>query len=173
MITPDFKEREADAQRYAQQRAKVKNDARLKRLEADAQRHAQRRADENDAARNKRLQGDAKRHAAQRAEENDDARTKRLKINARRYAQGRKKAGQLNYHIALIAKENVINVPVHNLGQMNVECQVCKSLNFACEKSKDGKFTYCCQNGKLQLKPIDCPDFLKKLYMGKDYASKK
>lgn len=66
-----------------------------------------------------------------------------------------------------------MNVPVHTLDRMNVECQFCKSLNFACEKPKDGKFTYCCKKGKLQLKPINCPEFLIKLYIGNDTTSKK
>ncbi|KMQ82200.1 hypothetical protein RF55_23819, partial [Lasius niger] len=141
-------------------------------MEADAQRHAQQRADENDDTRSQRMEADAQRHAQQRADENDDTRSQRLKADAQRHTQTRNQARQLNHHIALIVKGHEMNVPVHTLGQMNVECEFCKSLNFACEKSKDGKFTYCCQKGKLQLKPINCPDFLKKLYMGNDFTSK-
>ncbi|KMQ84001.1 hypothetical protein RF55_18620 [Lasius niger] len=163
---------EANTQRNSQHRTDENNNARTQRLEADAQRHAQHRANENDDSRNKRLEADAQRHAQQRTDENEDAKTKRLEADAQRHAQGRQKARQLNHHIALIAKDHEINVPVHTLGQMNVECQFCKSLNFACEKSKDGKFTYCCQKGKIQLKTIKCPNFLKKLYMGNDYESK-
>lgn len=166
------KRHEADAQRHAAHRADENDDARTKRVATDAQKHAQQRADENDDTRTKRLETDAQTHAQRRADENDDARTKRLKIDASKHAEGRQKAGQLNLHDALIAKDKEINVPVHKLGRMNVECQFCKSLNFACEKSKEGTFTYCCQKGKLELKPIECPDFLKKLYMENDLASK-
>ncbi|KMQ87777.1 hypothetical protein RF55_12854 [Lasius niger] len=163
---------EADVQRHAQQRANENDESRSQRLEADAQRHAQQRANEIDESRSQRLEADAQRHAQQRANENDESRSQRLEADAQRHAQERQKARQLNNQIGLIAKENEINVTVHTLGQMNVECQFCKSLNFECEKSKDGKFTYCCQKGKLKLKPINCPDFIKKLYMGNNYESK-
>ncbi|KMQ88034.1 hypothetical protein RF55_12551 [Lasius niger] len=159
--------------RRSQKRRKIESlEERSQRLEDNAQRCAQQRADENNDARSQRLKADAQRHAQQRVNENDDARTKRLEADAQRYAQGRQQARQLNHHIALIAKDHEINVPVHTLGQMNVECQFCKSLNFACEKSKDEKLTYCCQKGKLQLKPINSPDFLINLYMGNDSTSK-
>lgn len=118
-----------------------------------------------------RLQADAQRHAQQRINE-DDAMNKRLEADAQRHTHGKQQAKQLNHHIALIVKDDEINMPIHTLGQMNVECKFCKSLNFECEKPKDGNFTYCCQKGKLQLKPINCTNFIKKLYMGNDFRSK-
>src|SRR5580765_4521891 len=127
---------EADAQRHAQQRVNENDEARFQRLEADAQRHAQQRVNENDEARFQRLEADAQRHAQQRVNENDEARFQRLEANAQRQVQRRQNTRQLNHHIALIAKDDEINVPVYTLGQMNIECQFCKSLNFECEKPK-------------------------------------
>ncbi|XP_011858618.1 PREDICTED: uncharacterized protein LOC105556155 [Vollenhovia emeryi] len=163
---------EADAQRHAQQRLEENDEERCRRQEADAQRHAQHRFDENDQERCRRQEADAQRHAQQRLDENDEERSRRQEADAQRHDQRRRQGRELNYHLALIDKGNEINVPVHKLGKMNVKCQFCKSLNFACEKPKDGKFTYCCQKGKLQLEPINLPDFLRKLYMGNDNLSK-
>ncbi|XP_071574288.1 uncharacterized protein [Temnothorax nylanderi] len=163
---------EADAQRHAQQRADENDETRSQRLEANAQRNAQQRAEENDETRYQRLKANAQRNAQQRAEENDETRSQRLEADAQRHDQRRCQAKKLNHHIALIAKGHEMNVPVHTLGQMNVECQFCKSLNFTCEKPKDGKFTYCCQKGKLQLKHINFPEFLKKLFMENNAPSK-
>ncbi|XP_029670961.1 uncharacterized protein LOC115240129 [Formica exsecta] len=169
--------------RRSRQRKKIQTvEERSKRLEDNAQRHAQKRVNENDDVRSLRLEDDAQRHVHKRRCGNDDARSQRLEDDAQRHAQRRHQCRQLNRHIALIAKGNELNVPIHTLGQMNVECQFCKSLNFKCEESKDGKFTYCCQKGKLELNQINCPDFLKlnqincpdflkKLYIGNDSAS--
>lgn len=96
-----------------------------------------------------------------------------LKIDVEKHAEGRQRAGQLNHHSALIAKDSEIKVQAYKLGPINVECEFCKSLNFAGEKTKDGKFTRCCQKGKLELKPIDCPDFLKKIVHGKWFGVQK
>src|SRR5580765_58754 len=123
--------------RRLQKRRKIESlEERSQRLEADAQRHAQQRVNENDEARFQRLEADAQRHAQQRVNENDEARFQRLEANAQRQVQRRQNTRQLNHHIALIAKDDEINVPVYTLGQMNIECQFCKSLNFECEKPK-------------------------------------
>ncbi|XP_011869885.1 PREDICTED: uncharacterized protein LOC105563127, partial [Vollenhovia emeryi] len=163
---------ETDAHRHAQQRLDENDDERSQRQEADAQRHAQQRVDENDDDRSRRQEADAQRHAQQRVDENVEERSQRQEIDAQRHDNRRRQAKEMNYQIALIDKGNEINVPVHRLGKMCIKCKFCKSLNFECEKPKDGKFTYCCQKGKVILKPIDLPDFLRKLYMGNDRLSK-
>lgn len=73
------------------------------------------------------------------------------------------------------AQFNENEIAPHFCGLMNVLCQFCSSKNFLSEKPSDGKFSYCCQKGKVKMpKPLDIqgnvlnyPEFLKDLLVNR------
>ena len=114
-----------ESKRLWQWREIESSEERSQQLKTNAQKNAQQRANESNDTRSQWLEAKAQRNAQQRANESDNARTQRLEADAQRHAQQRHQIRQLNHHIALISKGHEINVPVHTLGQMNVECQFC------------------------------------------------
>ena len=65
-----------------------------------------------------------------------------------------------------IGEQSMLNaIKCFHLGNMNVECKYCKSINFAAEQPNDELFNSCCRKGKVKLpersKPY--PPFMKEI----------
>jgi hypothetical protein len=64
------------------------------------------------------------------------------------------------------------HTPEDYRGLMNDICTFCGSKNFKQERPSDGKYTYCCQKGKVHLPPIhDTPQLIKDLLTGNHVKS--
>ena len=74
------------------------------------------------------------------------------------------------------------NIDEYDLGDMNEICPYSQARFFSCEKSNDGKFSICCQKGKVDLSTRDernnkiyqpkPPQYLQKLFSGESELSK-
>jgi hypothetical protein len=65
------------------------------------------------------------------------------------------------------------HVPEDYRGRMTDICEFCGSINFKHERPSDGKYTYCCQKGKVHLPPIhETPPFIKNLLTGNHSKSR-
>lgn len=58
-----------------------------------------------------------------------------------------------SYRLALKPIVNDSQVQTLHIGPMNHACQFCHAVHFKGEKPRDGKFTLCCNKGKVQLPP--------------------
>ncbi|XP_021959696.1 uncharacterized protein LOC110855595 [Folsomia candida] len=79
---------------------------------------------------------------------------------------------QATCRMALINEIDESQFPLHNIGQFDVICNDCNAIHFENERAGDGKFTVCCNKGKVKLPEIQTNDYIKGLLTGTDPDSK-
>jgi hypothetical protein len=90
-----------------------------------------------------------------------------LQLNDQNVSRGYTEQPPANYYF------NEEHVVEHYCGPLDVICESCQSKNFAKERPQDGKFTVCCQKGKVDLPKLnEPPQLLKHLLTGEHPMSK-
>ncbi|UYV67933.1 hypothetical protein LAZ67_5002532 [Cordylochernes scorpioides] len=128
-------------------------EVRVKRLNQDAESHRRQRENESELETAARRENDRQIHI--RRHQNQS-------INLRRHRQ----------QSADLVTEDENSVVEHTCGLMSVICLYCGSHNFLAERPLDGKFTQCCQKGKVVLHQNKYPILLEDLMKQRHQHSK-
>ncbi|XP_037049075.1 uncharacterized protein LOC119083457, partial [Bradysia coprophila] len=148
-----------DAASHQHRRAAETPAERSQRQADDAASHQHRLAAETPAERSQRQADDAASHQHRRTVETPAERSQRLETVAASMTQHREEVATINaaeiQRMVTLAITDENAVAEHYCGPMNVKCQFCGSHNFLAMRPPDGKFTRCCQKGKLIIpKPV-------------------
>lgn len=142
-------DQEINTQRKKAKRALEPNDVAAVRRESDSSRHAQtqRNADEETTA-NRRHQ-DAIRHAEVWNNEPQNLHQQRLQRRNEQRASRQLKT----YRLALKSLSRNMPVLPFYLGPLHQTCVYCGAIHFKGERQTDGKFTTCCNKGRVMPPP--------------------
>ena len=157
---------ESNARRSSDLRSNEISGARLQRLEADILRHVGTLVNETAEPKSQRLMSNAASCSSMCRNETPLERDQRLRTLAHRRAQQQNIRRMRTRNSARITKGEDLLTEQHFLGELNYICQFCNSRNFSGERPRDGKFSYCCQKGKIKLNPHQFPDLIKDLLLG-------
>ncbi|UYV67510.1 hypothetical protein LAZ67_5001019 [Cordylochernes scorpioides] len=146
------------------------------RLQNIAASQRKRRLDESLEVRVKRLNQDAESHRRQRENESEletaARRENDRQIHIRRHQNQSINLRRHRQQSADLVTEDENSVVEHTCGLMSVICLYCESHNLLAERPLDGKFTQCCQKGKVVLPQHKYPVLLEDLMKQRHQHSK-
>ena len=167
------KNRDLNAQQHRDDSSMTDED-RAKNRDLNAQQHRDDRSNMTDEDRAKNRDLNAQQQRDHRNYMTDEVRATNRDLNAQQHRDDRNNRRHrfIPFPELPAAISNGIVVPEHYCGDLNVLCEFCQSKNFTKERPSDGKFTICCQKGRVNLEPIRRSELIENLMTGKHEESK-
>jgi len=163
-----------ERERIRNLRDNMTDEDRAKNRDLNAQQHRDDRSNMTDEDRAKNRDLNAQQQRDHRNYMTDEVRATNRDLNAEQHRDERnyRRHRFIPFPELPAAISNGIVVPEHYCGDLNVLCEFCQSKNFTKERPSDGKFTICCQKGRVNLEPIRRSELIENLMTGKHEESK-